>query len=278
MGDLYEQIARFRRKYPVRTISSGGTEWEYFAGGRGPETILFFHGGMGNGEMYFEYMLDLEDTFRVVAPSIASGVSSVDDVLNAVTAILDRESVPACHVFGHSQGGYLAMELARRKPERVRTLMISSSTLPSAEQAQKIGKQVRTLRILPEWLLAPATRFAFKRAFRTAGSDVTPAQQLFLLKEIARFSKVAELRKMALSSARLQLDYHAHPSSGREWGGRVLLLEADRDGIVPAEQSAALRARYPEAEVERFAHAGHLDVMLRASEYISRIRKFLAAA
>ncbi len=277
MGDLYSDLAAFRAKYPVRTNGAAGALWEYFTGGEGEECILFLHGGMGNGEMYFEYMLGLQNSYRVIAPSIAAGVSGVDAALQAIAGILDRESVPACHVFGHSQGGYLALELARRMPELVRSVMVSSSGLPSPEHARKIERQIRLLRIAPKWLLLPATRFAFKKAFRTSGSDLTAEQKRFMMEEVARFSKVTELRRMALSSATLQLDYHARPSNAPDWKGPMLLLEAGRDGLAPPAESAALRARYPQAQVERFASAGHLDVMTQPELYLAAMRRFLQA-
>jgi hypothetical protein len=62
-------LERFRSTHDQLTVSQGVHDWRYFASGAG-EPLGLLEGGMGNGESYFEYVLALEDRFRVIAPGI----------------------------------------------------------------------------------------------------------------------------------------------------------------------------------------------------------------
>ncbi len=277
MQRLRQKLAHFRETHPPRRIYCGGAEWQYFAGGAGRECILFLHGGAGTGEMFFEYFPELEDTYLVLAPSFPPEATTVARAVEGLTAILDAESVAACHVFGHSQGGMLAIELGDRLPQRVKTLMLSSTCLPSEEHARKVEPQLRILRWIPDRLLGWTMKLALKRAFRQAGSSISPEQTEVIL-DLMPLHDGAALRRISLSSAKLQLDYHRHPLADTPWKGPVMILETGRDRIITEKDAAALRSRYPNAVVHHPEDAGHLDVMTDPLRFVREIRAFLSSS
>jgi 3-oxoadipate enol-lactonase len=64
------------------------------------------------------------------------GDSTIDDLADDVVALLDRLGVARAHVAGVSIGGMMALRLAVRDPERVRTLaVLCSSAHPGNEQS-----------------------------------------------------------------------------------------------------------------------------------------------
>src|SRR5205085_11289555 len=67
-----------------------GVEWSYATGGRGRETLLLFHGAVGGAETMRPLAAALEDEYHTVAPTVAD-VRTLDEVCDAVSAILDRE-------------------------------------------------------------------------------------------------------------------------------------------------------------------------------------------
>ena len=275
MNTLSDKLAAFRKTFPRKRIGQGGETWEYFAGGQG-ECIIFLHGGMATGEMYFEYLADLQDSYFVIAPCLPAGVHTVSGAVSGITAILEAEQQSTSHLLGHSQGGGWAITFADRLPQRVSKLMISSALLPSPAHADKVRKQMRVASPVPNFLLLPAFRIALRRAFQKSGTVLTPEQQSFLLNELTPLPKSAALRRYAGSQARLQLDYHLQTLTGNPPSYPTLLFETGRDGFVSQAEAAALRAHYPKARVCRFENAGHLDVIIRADQFISVIRSFLA--
>jgi hypothetical protein len=67
----------------------------------------------------------------------------------------------------------MRMVFADRMPDRVLTLMISSTALPSEVHAPKVRQQVKIMVFVPQWLLGPAVTMGLRRAIRLAGSAIT---------------------------------------------------------------------------------------------------------
>ena len=273
---MFERLGRFRHLYPPRRVRCGTAEWEYIAAGKSSECLLLLHGRSGSGEMYFEYFLDLADAFRLIAPTIPADVTTLDEVVNGFAAILDTEGVAGCNVFGHSQGGIMAIEFSERKPQLVKTLMLSSCCLPSARHARTLAKQLRILKWIPDTMLALAMRLALKQAFRKAGSHVSAEQRHVFLSQLP-LDDGAKLRRQSESSAKLQEAYHRSPRTTARWPGPVLLFETGKDAFITGDEATQLRRYHPKAEIQRFEDAGHLEVVTNPSRYIECIRRFLRA-
>jgi pimeloyl-ACP methyl ester carboxylesterase len=267
---MTQRLDQFLVNFEERNVHWNSIRWPYFAGGSGEETCLFLHGSMGNGANFFEYAMDLGRTFRIIAPTLPVGADTVRGVVAGIAAILDIERAAPVHVFGHSLGGFLAAELARRMPALARTLMMSGTAIPNMDHAAKVEWQLAVVQRVPDWLVTALFPLALKRALRKSGDAVSEEQLSFLLGEMVQ-------REMILTSAKLQLDFYAHPSLEPAWRGPTLIFETERDPMFTEQERAALRAAYPQAVVERIPNAGHLAQILQAEEYIRLIRRFLNA-
>jgi pimeloyl-ACP methyl ester carboxylesterase len=60
------------------------------------------------------------------------------------------------------------------------------------------------------------------------------------------------------------------------WRGRMLILEAEHDGLFPQRERVALRELYPSAEVHTFAHRSHGASLAFMDDYIAVIVRFLS--
>lgn len=101
----------------------------YSVHGQGPAALLlhpaFAHRGAFDGEV--EALSDRHRLIRVDLPGHGEtgrgdGVPPMDAVAGALVAILDAEGVDRAHVLGVSMGSLIGQDLARRHPERVRSL------------------------------------------------------------------------------------------------------------------------------------------------------------
>ncbi len=101
--------------------------------GDGPP-IVFVHGTRLTRTMWRAQMDDLRDTYRVVAVDLPGHGRLADrrfTVAGAADAVADAiETAGGGHavVVGLSLGGYVAMDLAARRPELVRGLVLSGAT------------------------------------------------------------------------------------------------------------------------------------------------------
>jgi len=118
-----------------KSIVAGDTTWSYYEGGSGP-TIVLLHGFAANKETWLTMAKGLTDHFRVIAPDLPGwGESSRNEGgdygIPAQAARLEAfaSAVGAQHflLVGHSMGGAIAGVYADQHPERVASLVLSSS-------------------------------------------------------------------------------------------------------------------------------------------------------
>ncbi len=124
---------------------------EHARSGRGEtHTVLFLHAAAGNAEMWNSQLSHLVASHRVLALDFRGHGTAVDaEGPYTLTALVDdihrivedRELAPVVLV-GHSMGGLIALEFARRFPDRVEGLLLldpagDSTSLPE-EQVRQI--------------------------------------------------------------------------------------------------------------------------------------------
>jgi pimeloyl-ACP methyl ester carboxylesterase len=126
-----------RRVGPRRsTLDVAGRDVTVLRGGDG-ETILYLHGlcdvhAVWGGDDWTEFLSRLATRFDVVAPALpgydaSTGLEDFDDVEDYVWHLSDLCIAAGLHdvvVVGHSLGGWFASELALRRPELVRRLVL----------------------------------------------------------------------------------------------------------------------------------------------------------
>jgi pimeloyl-ACP methyl ester carboxylesterase len=100
-------------------------------------SVLALHGQPGSGRDFGAVARALEGTSRVVAPDRPGWGSRAGEPAGGFAAgaddavrVLDREGVERAVVLGFSWGGGVALELARRHPERVAGLVLAASIGP----------------------------------------------------------------------------------------------------------------------------------------------------
>ncbi|WP_412515275.1 alpha/beta hydrolase [Actinomadura madurae] len=110
--------------------------------------VLFLHEYAGDHRSWSRQIADLKDDHRCIAyaargyppsdvptdPSAYSWQRAVDDAI----AVLDTLEVDRAHVVGLSMGGYTAVQLGLRRPDRVRSIMavsVGSGSDPAARPA-----------------------------------------------------------------------------------------------------------------------------------------------
>ena len=106
--------------------------------GRGPRAVVAAHGLTGS-HMNFEALADqLGDDYTLLAPDLRGrgGSAAVGPPFGMaahaddVAALLDHAGIDSAVAVGHSMGGFVAVVLAARHPERVRELVLVDGGIP----------------------------------------------------------------------------------------------------------------------------------------------------
>lgn len=125
--------------------------WYWDTGGTG-EVVVFLHPGSGSAEFYpYQQPVFVNAGYRVISYSRRGHFKSetgsdVDTFFAAddLLALMDHLKVDKFHVVGNALGGYVALDVALSRPERVRTLVLASSMMGIAEpEYQKVLQALR---------------------------------------------------------------------------------------------------------------------------------------
>lgn len=235
--------------------------------------ILFLHGGHANaGDRLWHKGFD-PNRFRLLTPSRPGyGQSplprpfSAADTAGLMAELLDALNIREVIVVGISAGGYTALEMAARHPQKVTKLLLLSAVVhtwltPADDRYRKAQRLFRPgLEKLTWAALKTALQLAPHRlAARMFGefSTLTPGE----LDE----TDVLDLRDMLMrqSSGAGFLNDLAQQPPGRETLARiscpVLLQHSRNDAAVPLSHAEYAAARLPQAILKTYDNLwGHL--------------------
>jgi pimeloyl-ACP methyl ester carboxylesterase len=263
---------------PEKKLTIKGVEWEYVTGGRGEQTLLMFHGAVGGAET-MQWLADaFAAEYRTIAPTVA-GVSTLEEVCDAASAILDREHVGRAVVFGGSFGGLIAQAFLKRRTQQVEHLILLSTGAPSPALGAKNAKALKFMRLMPFPLMRALMKLELSKQLQSPVPD-EDAGRVNLFRQRLNYYLDHQLTKQTfLSRIALSIDFNRRESYGpddyADWPGRVLLVESGDDPMISAAERARLRATYPRALVCTFDGAGHLIPLLRQEELTGLVRAFL---
>jgi len=275
------ELKQFRQTHTLNVVYLKDKKWTYFVGGQGDKVILVLHGGGGPAESLFRYIMRFEDKYRVIAPTVPSSVNCVTEVVNATLEILNREAVPAVHIFGVSNGGMIAQCLVRQYPQKVLSLILFHSMLPSTDYAKVFGKRVRLLSILPLWItIALGQKWVIKQ-LQSEEANAKPGELAFWIayfKELYRSELVT--KEYLVSRARILTDYFQNyqftPNDLINWNGRVFIIESENDQVVNEHERERLKNFYNQPKVHTFMGSGHLSGgLFETEETVALIDDFI---
>ena len=167
--------------------------------------VLFIHGAMGHGREAWAAQLSLAERWRLLIADRPGYGQSDDDAMDAEAqaAAMSELLDGGADVVGHSYGGVLALLLAGRYPDRVRSVTVIEppATALVDGDVDVDGLEARTRPLFSEGPAWPAERIlsGFSQAF---GFDATDAE----LDEVARRDMAASVRDAAPWTVALPLD------------------------------------------------------------------------
>jgi len=256
-----------------RDIRIGGRQLHVDVRGNGP-AVLFIHGFPLSGAMWDPVVLGLETRYRCIVPDLRgfgrsdpAGAASMGDHAADLAVVLDDlgEKQPVV-VVGMSMGGYVAFELVRRAPDRVRALVLVStraqadgpegvrSRRETAARVRRSGSAVVS-EAMAGSLFAPAAAPALRERWRARMSAVDPAGVIAALDGMAvRVDSFGTLAPLAVP---------------------VLILAGAEDAITPPEDAKRMQRAAAGSVLEVIADAGHMVAVEQPERVLAVLRPFL---
>jgi pimeloyl-ACP methyl ester carboxylesterase len=229
-------------------------------------TIVFLHGARLTGASWRPQVAALREDFRVLTPDLpghgraASQPFTMDGAADAVIDVIAREATGGRAILvGLSLGGYVAMTVAARAPERVIGLVVSGATAePTGGRALAYFALAGVFRYVPERVLNRANRWFFGRRFPASiGDEILAEGFSFAAGAIAVRALVGQRFKPRLAA----------------WPGPTLLLNGEWDLFFrPTERGFADVAA--NAERRLIPGATHLANLDRPEAFTAAVRRF----
>lgn len=259
-------------------VEVGDHRIAYRKKGEGPPLVLL-HGWPLDSREWRRQIEGLSDEFTVVAWDAPGAGRSSDppetfrlhDWADSLAAFIGALRLRRPHVVGLSWGGGLALELYRRHPTVVRTLIVVSGyagwagSLPAAVVEQRLQLMLRNSRLPPDqWAPALIQTLLTEKA--------TPEMVDELASIICEFHPVATRTAMrAFAEADLR-DLLPHIAV------RTLLLFGEKDVRAPRQVWEPLHARIPGSRLVLIPDVGHMIDVEAAERCNAEVRTFLRAA
>ena len=242
---------------------------------------LLLHAGLGQGSWVWRWVLPtLAGRFRTIvfdtrgtgrSPSDGDAYGIGDLAADAATILAGRRA----HVLGFSMGGYVALTLALREPDLVRSLVLAGTG------AGGPGRVPRP----------PDVRAAFAAAMGRPQEEFTRLTTPYTLAPgwpEAHPDRYEEIVAARLERPTPYKTIEAHVAACYAFYGEgapveridapALVLHGDADRIVPVDNGRRLAARLPHARYVELAGHGH-NLMLEDPETFARlVLDFLAEA
>jgi pimeloyl-ACP methyl ester carboxylesterase len=260
----------------VEVVRANGLEIAYERAGEGP-TLVFVHGAACDGRLWQPQLAALADEFTAVAwdepgAGRSSNVPAGLDLAgyaDCLAALLEGLAPGPAHIAGLSWGGTVVLELYRRHPALVETLILADTyagwkgSLPDEEvQARVAGVR--------EMLAAPPEEFDPTLPGLFAGDP--PAEFVPLLAQAAAAVRPDSVRTqvsvMAEADQRDLLPRIAVPT---------LLIWGELDARSPLSVARQFEEAIPDAELVVIRDCGHMSNLEQPQQFNDSVRRFCRA-
>ncbi|RYZ42730.1 MAG: alpha/beta fold hydrolase [Myxococcaceae bacterium] len=195
---------------------------------------------------------------------------TVELMAQDVLALMDAQGWVSAHVVGHSLGGLVALEVARRARERVRSLALlctfASGAVPTRMTPRMLAMGLRT-----QLGTRRMRRHAFLRMVLAPG-ELEQVDKDALAEQLARFfgHDLADQPPVAMRQFQAMRRADATPFLGGFAGLPTLVVSAEHDPIAPPSAGRALALGIPGARYVEVPNASH-GVTLRLPERINAL-------
>jgi pimeloyl-ACP methyl ester carboxylesterase len=200
---------------------------------------------------------------------IPPGPYSTAELAGDAVAVLDAAGLESAHVVGISLGGMVAQELALAHPQRVRKLVLCSTTPGGPDAfpmpAQTVALMAQAAQLAPE--------VALHRFVVNALSSSAPESLVDEIVEHRNANPPDPAGWLALAGAGATHDAHARIGG---IGAPTLVVHGTEDNVVDPGNARLLAETIPGARLELVHGSGHLPPWERAREFATLVKDFLA--
>lgn len=253
----------------VDFVDVRGKNIQVLKGGEG-ETLLYLHSA--GGETFpLPFHEGLAQHFSLIAPAHpgfdqSTGIDKINDIEDMVfyyIEFLDKMNLDKVSIVGTSLGGWLAMELAVRWPERFKKLVLVDAAgiwLTKHPMAELFGLEPKELREL---------------CFYDPNSDIAHA----LVQDEPTEEILFLILKGLETTARLAWNPYLHNPKLYDRLYRInsptLIIWGEHDKLIPLAYGQELNKVIPNSKLEVLKECGHMPIFEQTPKFVELVANFI---
>jgi 3-oxoadipate enol-lactonase len=259
-------------------IRVNGVELHFESTGSGPDAIVLSHGLLFSSEMFRQQVHHLAGRYRVITydhrgqgrSEVTAAGYGMDNLALDASALVETLGAAPCHFLGLSMGGFVAMRLAARRPELLRScILLETSADPEAEEnVPRYRRLSMALRLLGARLVAPQVMpIMFGRTFLSdpARSDLRRKWQ----------GRLGSLRRSVHRAIRGVVEREGIFAELGRISVPTLVLVGDEDVATPPWMAERICAAIPGSRLVRLPRAGHSSTIENPEAVNAALDEFL---
>lgn len=256
-----------------------GSEIYYEVTGEGVPVVLL-HGFAEDNTVWSEQVSFLQQHCKLITPDLpGSGKSSllkkenatIEDYAECINALLEFENENKCIVLGHSMGGYIAIALAEKYPDKLAAFGFVHSTA-FADSEDKKSTRRKAIKLIDEYGVYPFLKNSTPNLFSDTFKKEHPEKVLELIEQGRRFSKEALTQYYTAIMNRLDRTHVLKDSKVP-----VLFIVGSEDTAAPLEDLLK-QVHLPSISfIHIIENVGHMSMWEKTEELNSHLLNFIKA-
>lgn len=282
MRDFREEYKAFLREYPYKTIEVDGVTVRYQRGGKeGAPTVLFFH-GLEMQEMWMPYVLHFREKYGFLIYEYPFFTVKLEEQIEFLRKMLDKLGIEEVILLGASDGGVNAQMFAKKYPEMVKAMILTTTLTLDSDYIRNIKK---------EWIKGPITinlmkimpaKTLMKQLIKLSPKFLeyeTPENKAYGISFYETVASDLQYKKRFIHSYTcvfmLRNCEYFKKEDFAYLHGKVQILVPEHD-IFKKEDQEILAALFRDLDARiEDAPGGHVGFIVQADAYLEKIDRFL---
>lgn len=247
----------------------------FFESGKG-FPLVFLHGYCESNKIWKNLSLEFSDEYRVICPDLPGfGQSplppspfSLEQIGDQIIHWLKSMRIEQCIVAGHSLGGYITLEILRKYPDYVKSIILFNSSALADTEDKKENRN-KLIGFINEHGVAPFLSTFVPSLF------YPPTAHIYA-------PVIQQITEDGLSIARQAVTHYAAAMRDRQdsmdllekYPEKILLLAGEHDQNVPLEKSKEMEKYLPQDQVFIIPQSAHMSLFEQSQICYEAIRNF----
>lgn len=258
-------------------ILAGDTPLHICDSEKGDKTVVLLHGYLESMLVWEEFIPLIYKQVRVITLDIPGhGISNINGTVHTmdylgdvVSAMLESLGVEKACIVGHSMGGYVALALLERHPEKVESIVLLHST-PNADSEEKKKNREREISLIKsgkkELLThtAPQAGFAAENRAKFSANIEDLAEIIHLTEDEGIIALLGGM--IGRKDQNQMLRQSSVPQ---------LFILGKKDEYITAEVAEAMVKNHPQAAVKWMENSGHMSFIEEPKACAEALLKFM---